>query len=52
LEYFKEHAILCSTNDTVNKANEEIVQRLSTHCHSIDTVLDSNQAAAFQTEQH
>lgn len=53
LEYFKERAILCSTNETVNKANEKLLKKLSTpsvHCHSIDTVLDPDQAAAFQTE--
>jgi len=53
LEYFKERAILCSTNETVNKANEKLLKKLSTpsaHCHSIDTVLNPDQAAAFQTE--
>ena len=52
-DYFKERAILCATNETVDKANEELLQKLSTpsaHCHSIDTVLDPDQAAAFQTE--
>ena len=52
-DYFKEHAILCATNETVDKANEELLQKVSTpsvYCHSIDTVLDPDQAAAFQTE--
>jgi hypothetical protein len=51
-DYFKEHAILCATNETVDKANEELLQKVSTpsvYCHSIDTVLDLDQAAAFQT---
>jgi ATP-dependent DNA helicase PIF1 len=52
-DYFKDRAILAATNDTINAANEEILRKipqLSSHCRSIDTVADADQAAAFNTE--
>jgi hypothetical protein len=45
---FKEHVILCTTNETDHKAN--VLSTPSVHCHSTDTALDPDQAAAFQTE--
>ena len=52
-DYFKDRAILAATNDTINAANEEMLRKvpqLSIHCRSIDTVVDADQAAAFNTE--
>jgi PIF1-like helicase len=52
-DYFKDRAILSATNDTINAANEEMLRKihqLSIHCRSIHTVVDADQAAAFNTE--
>ena len=52
-DYFKDRAILAATNDTINAANEEMLRKipqLSVHCRSIDTIVDADQAAAFNTE--
>ena len=52
-DYFKDRAILAATNDTIFTANEEMLRKipqLSIHCKSIDSVVDADQAAAFNIE--
>jgi ATP-dependent DNA helicase PIF1 len=52
-DYFQKRAILAATNDSVHKANTDLLQKIDGHSMtfvSLDTVVDKDQAVSFPTE--